>query len=84
MENLTESLILMGVGMTTVFAVLGLVILAGNLLIHIVNKYFPEKEKPKGASVPSDSVNPSIAAAIENAVKTITNGKGKVEKIEKK
>lgn len=76
---------LMVVGMVTVFAVLCLVILAGNLLTSLVNKYFPEEESPKVVATPQgNAVNPKIAAAISAAVGIITNGKGKVEKIEKK
>ena len=46
-ENISEALMLMGVGLATVFAVLGLVIAFGNLLIKAVNRFAPEEEKPK-------------------------------------
>ena len=41
MENLETALLLMVVGMATVFAILLLVIYLGKLLISLVNKYVP-------------------------------------------
>ena len=83
MGNFKEAFLLMVVGMTTVFTVLCLVILTGNILISLVNKYFPESQKTKDAVFQENSINPNVVKAIENAVSTITGGKGKVEKIEK-
>ncbi len=82
MENLTEALILMVVGMSTVFIVLYIIIGLGNTLINLVNKYLPEAEVKPTTTV-ANTVNPKIANAINSAVAIITNGKGKVEKIEK-
>ena len=42
MENLNLALLLMVVGMATVFAILLIVIYLGKLLIALVNKYAPE------------------------------------------
>lgn len=44
MENLETALLLMVVGMATVFAILLLVIYLGKLLISLVNKYAPEEQ----------------------------------------
>ena len=51
MENLNTALLLMVVGMTTVFAILLIVIYLGKGLILLVNKYAPEEVVPdkKGA-----------------------------------
>ena len=42
MENLNIALLLMVVGMATVFAILLIVIYLGKCLIALVNKYAPE------------------------------------------
>ncbi len=84
-ENISEALMLMGVGLATVFAVLGLVIAFGNLLIKAVNRFAPEEEKPK--QIPSKPqpalVDASVQQAINKAIGQITAGKGRVEKIVK-
>jgi len=83
--NLSQALMLMGVGLATVFLVLLLVIAFGNLLIKAVNKFAPEEEKP--AQVASKAapalVDASVQQAISKAVEQITGGKGRVEKIVK-
>lgn len=85
MENFLEALQLMVIGMSTVFSVLLLVIFLGNLLIKAINKYAPEEVQVKGDKTNTNvAIDPSIAQAIQLAVTQITNGKGKVEKIEKK
>lgn len=83
MNNFGEAIVLMAVGMSTVFSVLVLVILTGKMLISLVNKYVPEEEKPEAKSSNTAAINPGVANAIMSAVNTITGGKGKVEKIEK-
>ena len=52
MENIETGLLLMVVGMTTVFAILLIVIYLGKGLIVLVNKYAPEEiiaKKPVAA-----------------------------------
>lgn len=85
MENIETAILLMAVGMSTVFVILLIVIYLGKLLINLVNKYAPEEvvsarqEAPKGpAPVPGN-----ILAAITAAVNVVTQGKGKVTKVEK-
>ena len=84
MENLETALLLMVVGMATVFAILLLVIYLGKLLISLVNKYAPEEQPlvKQGAKV-SAPIHGNIVAAITAAVNVVTQGKGKVTKIEK-
>ncbi len=82
MEQFLESLKLMVIGMGTVFCVLLLVILLGNLLIKFINKFVPEEQ----ASAPAEqggAINPKVAQAITAAINIATGGKGVVEKIEK-
>ncbi|MDR2918557.1 MAG: OadG family protein [Tannerella sp.] len=90
MENLGHGLLLMMVGMVTVFAVLLIVIGLGKLLINLVNKYAPEEvvkaTRPAVATAVvgnSNDVSDPVVAAIVSAVSTITNGKGKVTSIKK-
>ncbi len=84
MENLETALLLMVVGMATVFAILLIVIYLGKLLISLVNKYAPEEQLPAKQGAQSLVPIPgNIVAAITAAVNVVTQGKGKVAKIEK-
>ena len=46
MENIETAILLMVVGMATVFVILLIVIYLGKLLITLVNKYAPEEVAP--------------------------------------
>jgi len=84
MENLNIALLLMIVGMATVFAILLIVIYLGKGLIALVNKYAPEEVVPaKQATNTPAAVPGNIMAAISAAVTVVTQGKGKVAKVEK-
>jgi len=90
MENIETGLLLMIVGMTTVFAILMIVIYLGKGLIVLVNKYAPEEIIVKKQTTPQRQTAPRAAgitnqatAAIVSAVSVMTGGKGKVVKIEK-
>lgn len=88
MENIETGFMLMGIGMTTVFAILLLVIYLGKVLIVLVNKYAPEdipQKKTKANPQPAmaDAIPSSTLAAIISAIGTATQGKGNVVKIEK-
>lgn len=78
-------MLLLAVGMTTVFVALIFVVLSGNAIILFVNKFVPEEvkvvAKPKASS--SAGFSASKMAAIVAAVDIATNGKGKVASIEK-
>ena len=81
MENLETAFLLMVVGMATVFVILLIVIYLGKLLISLVNKYAPEEVVPaKQASRVPAAIPGNILAATVNVV---TQGKGKVSKVEK-
>lgn len=83
-DNFWQSLQLMGIGLATVFCVLLFIILFGNVLIRIVNKYFPEEVKATPlASVPTNTVDANVAQAINAAIMKMTGGKSKAEKIER-
>lgn len=86
MNEFVTAPMLLGVGLATVFVVLLLIIGFGNLLINVVNKIAPEEEK-KAAPVASKSaaaaIDPQVQQAIAKAIEQMTNGKGRVEKIER-
>ena len=84
MENLNTALLLLAVGMTTVFAILLIVINMGKLLIALVNKYAPEEVVATKSKAGGEAPIPSnILAAINAAENIATHGKGKVAKVEK-
>lgn len=79
-------LMLLTIGMITVFTVLILIVLSGNALTYFVNKYIPEEQK---VAVKPSATSPTVIdgnklAAIAKAVELITGGKGKVTKVEKR
>ena len=85
MENIETAILLMVVGMATVFVILLIVICLGKLLIPLVNKYAPEEVVPvkREASQGPAPVPGNILAAITAAVNVVTQGKGKITKVEK-
>ena len=84
MENLNIALLLMIVGMATVFAILLIVIYLGKGLIALVNKYAPEEvSSAKPAASGPAAIPANVMAAISAAVTVVTQGKGKVAKVEK-
>ncbi|WP_294628913.1 OadG family protein [uncultured Bacteroides sp.] len=85
MENIETALLLMVVGMATVFVILLIVICLGKMLIALVNKYAPEEAAPVRQEAPKGAVPvpANIMAAITAAVNVVTHGKGKITKVEK-
>ena len=89
MENIETGLLLMVVGMTTVFAILLIVINLGKGLIALVNKYAPEEVVVKkqmvtqAVTAQAASISGKTTAAIVAAVSMTSGGQGKVTKIEK-
>lgn len=82
MQPLNEALSIMAVGMITVFFILFLIILIGNLIIRLSNRYLPEEAtvvKTKKVNASSDNTLKAIEAAID----VITKGRGKITNIKK-
>lgn len=79
MDQLSTAFTLLGIGMITVFIVLLLVVLTGNLLIRIVNQFGSEANTP-----PSDRDDPGTIAAITAAVEIVTHGQGRITNIQRK
>ncbi len=71
--------------MITVFIVLALVVITGNVLINFVNRFVPEVVGASTKSTPSKTsqIPPVKVAAITSAVHQLSGGKVKVQKIEK-
>ena len=80
--NVLEALKLMCIGLSTVFTVLLIIIFLGKLLVSLVNKFAEDEQKPIAKDL-QKAIDPKVADAIALAVSNLTNGKGKVEKIEK-
>ena len=86
MENFNEALMLMVVGMGTVFIMLLFIIYFSQLLIMIINKYIPVEVKAKSlkTSRGTSGVSPKVIAAISTAVNVASSGTMRVAKIDKK
>jgi oxaloacetate decarboxylase gamma subunit len=80
MENLTpmqQALMLMIVGMGTVFVILILIINLSKAMIALINRFAPEeapKKAPAVATQAAPAVNPSVAEAIRKAVAQVAPG----------
>lgn len=88
MENLNTALGLLVVGMVTVFIILWLVVVIGNLVIRLTNRFIPvtgpAEGKPGDRGSAGRKAHSKKLAAIVAAVDVVTQGQGSVESIEKK
>jgi len=84
-ENFQLALQLLGVGMITVFAILFLVVFIGNSIIRFVNRFVGEElvVAPPKKEV-QQVIDQQKMAAIVSAVQIVTQGKGRVVKVEKR
>jgi oxaloacetate decarboxylase gamma subunit len=80
-DKFVEALLLMAIGMLTVFTVLLIIIFLGNLLIKTVNRFFPEETKPVVQKV--QAIDANVQEAIKKAIMTISGGKQSAQNIEK-
>lgn len=83
MSNIQTALLLMTVGMVTVFTILLIIMGLGKALIAFVNKFVPEEEAPAKKAQGPAPIPSNVLAAISAAVTVVTHGKGKVSKVEK-
>lgn len=92
--NIGEAITVLIVGMTTVFIILSLVVLSGNILIRLLNRLGfvlnEEQLETKSAAalsttaaVATQSLPTSKQAAIEKAIHEWSGGKAAVKKITK-
>lgn len=83
-EGFSTAVMLLAVGMITVFTILALIVIFGNILISLVNKFIPEAKVSKMMSrVAQGAIEPRKMAAIVSAVEIVTEGKAKVTSITK-
>ncbi|QIA09038.1 OadG family protein [Draconibacterium halophilum] len=81
---MNEALKLMLTGMSTVFFILIMVVVLGNLIIRITNRFaVAVVENPTSSGSSQSEINPSKLAAIVSAVQITTKGKGSVTSVEK-
>ena len=78
-ENLELALSLMIIGMSTVFAILFLVVAGAKIMIRWVNRFHPDQVD----DLISIKAEKKKLAAIVAAVNIITGGQGKIERISK-
>ncbi len=78
--QISTALSLLLTGMITVFMVLLLVVITGNVLIRFVNAYLPEASV---ITATPDRLDKRKIAAINAAVEHYTKGTGRVTRIEK-
>ncbi|MBR0110081.1 MAG: OadG family protein [Bacteroidales bacterium] len=82
MDNIGIGLMLMLVGMITVFVILLIVIYGSRLLIRLINKIAPE-EVPAASKKDAKDDNAAVRPILEAAVAQITGGKGHIVNIKK-
>jgi oxaloacetate decarboxylase gamma subunit len=85
-EQVSSAFLISIVGMLTVFAILALVVLTGNSLVRLINRFAPIPTKVKqnpNISTSSSAISTKKIAVIAAAVSAVSNGKGRIEKIEK-
>ena len=84
MEHLNEALGLLAVGMIMVFFILLLVVVFGNVVSMLTNRFVPVTDKPGKGGAGGKSNHPKKLAVIAAVVDVITHGKGRVDSIQKK
>ncbi len=82
-STLSNAFSILLIGMTTVILILGLVVVVGNILIRIINRYWALPESVSKVIEKTGTIPSGTLAAIVAAVDTVTGGKGKITKIEK-
>ena len=83
MENLNTALGLLVVGVITVMIVLWLVVIIGNLVVRLTNRFIPVKDTPTGGTGRGTADSKKMAAIVA-AVDAVTEGKGNVDSIQRK
>mgnify|MGYP001028438051 CR=1 FL=1 len=81
-EDFQTAMMLMSVGMLTVFIILLLVVYVGKSIILITNR-LEVKQSVISSKSSSSSISANKIAAITAAVNVVTQGKGRIENIEK-
>lgn len=81
-STISNAIVLLLIGMITVFIVLSLVVLCGKVLIRLINAYGPE---PKKVQFPpnKENIQDDIVALLAGVVDHVTQGKGQITDIKK-
>lgn len=87
-ESIQLALSLLAIGMTTVFAILSLVVLSGRLVVWTSNRLVREtlidtSRSPRISTSASPKTDVSNLAAIIGTVEHLTQGRGTITRIEK-
>ena len=85
-QDVLNAIVILGIGMTSVFAILALIVILGRQLIYFVNRITPDLEpvsKKKTRSLPGHKENHSHIAAINAVVDHLTNGAGSAVSIQR-
>jgi oxaloacetate decarboxylase gamma subunit len=80
MENVGLGLVLMVVGMVTVFLILMIVIFGSQLMIRLVNRIAPAQSEKAPVTA---AVDPLTRQVLEAAVAQLTGGEGHITNITK-
>lgn len=85
MENINTALMLMAVGMGTVFLILFFIIYFSKGLIVLINKYVPEdtRQTVSRASARVSEIPAATVAAITAAVNAASGGRARVTQIDR-
>ncbi|MEM9918032.1 MAG: OadG family protein [Bacteroidota bacterium] len=84
-SDLSTAFLVLGVGMASVFFILSIVVIGGKQLIRLVNHFSPDVPEKKIQPAPISKkqvIKPSTIAIIAAVVESVTDGKGRIEKIE--
>lgn len=81
---MNEALSLLIVGMIMVFLILFLVVIVGNVVVQITNRYLPEVQKTDEGDGGLQGASPKKIAVLAAVVDLITQGEGRIDKIQKK
>lgn len=82
-SNLSNAVLLLLIGMCTVFFILFIVVSGGKFLIRILNRVQLDVHEVPFTKIKTEVLPPTKEAAIYAVVNVLTQGKGKIEKIEK-
>jgi oxaloacetate decarboxylase gamma subunit len=82
--DLYTGVTLLVIGMATVFAILFLIVFSGTILIHLVNRFFPDRPPAESLSEGNeDAPGAKKLAAIAAAVDIATGGRGRAATVRK-
>ena len=84
MDNMNEALSLLLVGMIMVLIILFLVVVIGNVVIQLTNRYIPAIKETIDEEKAIKSITSKKMAVLAAVVDVVTQGRGKVDSVQKK